>query len=169
MDNRRGYNAAIDEERWLFVGRDTCCPPSPEHRDDPGALFDKVQKVIRRSYDVWMGRSFLNWRRGQLLRWRWGFYIVSNPILSTEEGIYLPVGLTAKLSFGVPPRTSPENHVTAKEVFGANRLTIFWMWTKKGSASCKLATSPKQLPRWKNSGYWHRCCNTRGSTRRWRK
>jgi hypothetical protein len=35
------------------------------------ALFDKVQKVIRRSYDVWMGRSFLNWRRGQLILTYW--------------------------------------------------------------------------------------------------
>ena len=41
----------------LFVGKDPCCPPSPKHRDHPGALFDEVEKVIRRSYDVWMGRS----------------------------------------------------------------------------------------------------------------
>jgi hypothetical protein len=57
MDTRRGGNAAPDEERWLFVGKDPYCPPSPKHRDHPGALFDEVEKVIRRSYDVWMGRS----------------------------------------------------------------------------------------------------------------
>jgi len=28
MDTRRGDNAALDEERWLFVGKDQCCPPS---------------------------------------------------------------------------------------------------------------------------------------------
>ncbi len=44
MDNRRGYNAAPDEERWLFMGSHPCCPLSPEHRDDPGALFDEVAK-----------------------------------------------------------------------------------------------------------------------------
>jgi hypothetical protein len=30
----------------LFVGRDPCCPPSPEHRDDAGALFDEVERVV---------------------------------------------------------------------------------------------------------------------------
>jgi hypothetical protein len=39
------------------LGRDPCCPPSPKHRDHPGALFDEVEKVIRRAYDVWKGRS----------------------------------------------------------------------------------------------------------------
>jgi hypothetical protein len=46
MDTRRGCNAAPDEERWLFMGRDPCCPPSPEHRDDPGALFNEVERVV---------------------------------------------------------------------------------------------------------------------------
>jgi hypothetical protein len=46
MDSRRGCNAAPDEERWLFVGRHPCCPPLPEHRDDPGALFDEVERVV---------------------------------------------------------------------------------------------------------------------------
>jgi hypothetical protein len=31
---------------WLLVGRDPSCPPSPEHRDDPGALFDEVEKLV---------------------------------------------------------------------------------------------------------------------------
>ena len=48
---------APDEERWLFVGKDPCCPPSPKRRDHPSALFDEVEKVIRRSYDLWIGRS----------------------------------------------------------------------------------------------------------------
>ena len=43
-------------ERWLFVGKDPCCPPSPKHRDHPGALFDEVEEVIRRFYEVWDGR-----------------------------------------------------------------------------------------------------------------
>ncbi|TVY46022.1 hypothetical protein LSUB1_G000172 [Lachnellula subtilissima] len=46
MDNRRGCKAAPDEERWLFIGSHPCCPPSPEHRDDPGALFDEVEMVV---------------------------------------------------------------------------------------------------------------------------
>ena len=46
MDTRRGRNAAPDEERWLFMRRDPCCTPSPEHRDDPGALFDEVERVV---------------------------------------------------------------------------------------------------------------------------
>jgi hypothetical protein len=46
MDNRRGYNAAPDEERWLFMGRHPCCPPSSEHRDHPAALFDEVERVM---------------------------------------------------------------------------------------------------------------------------
>ena len=46
MDNRRGCNAAPDEERWLFMGSHPCCPPSPEHRDDPGTLFDEVERVV---------------------------------------------------------------------------------------------------------------------------
>jgi hypothetical protein len=45
MDIRRGRKAAPDEEQWLFVGRDPCCPPSPENRDYPGALFDEVERV----------------------------------------------------------------------------------------------------------------------------
>ena len=52
VDTRRGGNAAPDEERWLFVGKDPCCPPSSKHRDYPGTLFDEVEKVVRRSYDV---------------------------------------------------------------------------------------------------------------------
>jgi len=27
------------------MGSYLCCPPSPEHRDDPGALFDEVERV----------------------------------------------------------------------------------------------------------------------------
>jgi hypothetical protein len=46
MDNRRGCNAAPDEERWLFMGSHPCCPPSPEHRDDSGALFDEVERAV---------------------------------------------------------------------------------------------------------------------------
>jgi len=46
MDNRRGCNAVLDEERWLFMGSHLCCPPSPEHRDDPDALFDEVERVV---------------------------------------------------------------------------------------------------------------------------
>jgi hypothetical protein len=46
MDNSRGRNAALGEERWLFVGRHLCYPPSPEHRGDPGALFNEVERVV---------------------------------------------------------------------------------------------------------------------------
>jgi hypothetical protein len=46
MDNRRGCNTAPDEERRLFMGSHPCCPPSPEHRDDSGALFDEVERVL---------------------------------------------------------------------------------------------------------------------------
>jgi hypothetical protein len=46
MDNRRGCNAAPNEERWLFMGSHPYCPPSPEHRDDPGTLFDEVERVV---------------------------------------------------------------------------------------------------------------------------
>jgi hypothetical protein len=28
------------------MGSHPCCPPSPEHRDDPGALFDEVERVV---------------------------------------------------------------------------------------------------------------------------
>jgi hypothetical protein len=45
MDTRIGCKAAPDEERWLFVGKDLCCPPSPEPWGDPGALFDEVERV----------------------------------------------------------------------------------------------------------------------------
>ena len=27
------------------MGSHPCCPPSPEHRDDPDALFDEVKRV----------------------------------------------------------------------------------------------------------------------------
>jgi hypothetical protein len=47
-----------NEEQRPFEGMHRCCPPWPEHRDYPGALFEKVQKVIRRPYDVWAGRSW---------------------------------------------------------------------------------------------------------------
>jgi len=46
MDTRRGYSAGPDEERWPFVGKDLCCPPSPEHGDHPGSLFDEVERVV---------------------------------------------------------------------------------------------------------------------------
>ena len=45
MDTRRGCNAAPDKERRLFVGKDPCCPPSPEYRDHLGSLFDELEKV----------------------------------------------------------------------------------------------------------------------------
>jgi hypothetical protein len=38
--------AARLQGRWLFVGRDPCYPPSPEHREDPGVLFDEVERVV---------------------------------------------------------------------------------------------------------------------------
>ena len=28
------------------MGSYPCCPPSPKHRDDPGALFDEVERVV---------------------------------------------------------------------------------------------------------------------------
>jgi hypothetical protein len=46
MDNRRGCNGVPNEERRLFMGSHPCCPPSPEHRDDPGALFDEVKRAV---------------------------------------------------------------------------------------------------------------------------
>ena len=46
MDTRRGRDDTQDEGGgWLLVGRHPCRPPSPEHRNDPGALFDETQKV----------------------------------------------------------------------------------------------------------------------------
>jgi hypothetical protein len=46
MDNRRGCNTAPDKEQWLFIGSHPCCPPLPEYRDDPGVLFDEVERVV---------------------------------------------------------------------------------------------------------------------------
>lgn len=46
MDDKRGCNATPDEERWLFVGRNPCCPSSPEHRDNLGVRFDEVERVV---------------------------------------------------------------------------------------------------------------------------
>jgi len=46
MDNRRGCNATPDKEQWLFIGSHPCCPPSPEYKDNPGALFNEVEGVV---------------------------------------------------------------------------------------------------------------------------
>lgn len=46
MDNKKGCNAAPDKEQWLFIGSHPCCPSLPEHRDNPGVLFDKVERVV---------------------------------------------------------------------------------------------------------------------------
>jgi hypothetical protein len=46
----------------LFVGRDPCCPPSPEHRDDPGALFDEVERVVLLKVTALIALDDLYWR-----------------------------------------------------------------------------------------------------------
>jgi hypothetical protein len=51
------------------MGRHPCCPPSPEHRDDPSALFDEVQKSDMAMLRCVDGPVVLE-LEGQLLRWR---------------------------------------------------------------------------------------------------
>ena len=32
--------------KCVFMGSHPCCPPSPERRDNSGALFDEVERVV---------------------------------------------------------------------------------------------------------------------------
>lgn len=62
MDTRRRCNTTPNEKRWLFVGRDLYCPPLPEYRDDPSALFDEIKKVILLKVTALIALDDLYWK-----------------------------------------------------------------------------------------------------------
>jgi len=154
MDRRRGCKLAPDVERRPFVGIYRCCPPWPEWRDYLGALFDKIQKAT-----PYKGRLFLNWKRGQLLYWRWLLYRRrSNRQAAAIMTIHVIEIRTSAATMEILAR--PSRAVRAR-TSGADGQTwtssACWRTRKKASlGSGSLVSSQAELrPQYARAGTWY--------------